>query len=141
MQNYQNHRRYHVPFHFVLSPLLILHLIYTIVRLVQDPSLDRAEYVLLAFALLGILALARLNALKVQDRIIRLEEQLRYNRILPTDIAFQAENLPLNQILALRFASDAELPALVARALGGEPQKPDEIKGTVQNWRADDLRV
>lgn len=141
MQNYQNHRRFHAPFHFVLSPFLIFHLIYTIVRFVQEPGIDRAEYVLLALALLGTLVLARLNALKVQDRVIRLEEQIRYTHVLPKDLAFQAENLPLNQILALRFASDAELPELVSRALGGATQKPDEIKRAVQIWREDNLRV
>ena len=141
MQNYQNHRRYHAPFHFILAPLLFLHLIYTIVRVVQEPALDRAENVLLALVLIGILLIARMNALKVQDRVIRLEEQVRYSRLLPKDLAFQAENMPLKQILAMRFASDAELPALIARALGGETQKPDDIKRSVNNWRADELRV
>ena len=141
MQNYQNHRRINVLHHLILAPLLVFHLIYTIVRLFQEPGLDRAESVLPALVLLAILIVARLYALKLQDRLIRLEEQVRYARILPKDLAFQAENLPLNQILALRFAADAELPALITRALRGETQKPDEIKRSVINWRADELRV
>ncbi len=141
MQNYQNHRRINVFHHLILAPLLILHLIYTIVRFFQEPGLDRAESVLVALVLIGILVVARLYALKLQDRLIRLEEQVRYARVLPEDLAFQAENMPLNQILALRFASDAELPALVTGVLSGKTQKPDEIKRSVNNWRADELRV
>jgi hypothetical protein len=141
MQNYKNHTRWHVLHHFVVAPLLLLHLIYTIVRAAQDFNFDRLEAVILALALIGLSLIARLNALKVQDRLIRLEEQIRYHRILSPDLAMQAENLPLNQKIALRFASDAELPALISRVLGGDLQKPDDIKRAVQNWRADELRV
>ena len=141
IQNYRNHRRFHVPFHFVLAPLLLFHLIYQIVRLVQEPSFDRAEMVLLAIALIVMQGIVRLNSLRLQDRIIRLEEQLRYTRLLSPELAGQAANLPLNQILALRFASDTELPILVERTLQGEFEKPDQIKQSVQNWRGDYLRV
>ncbi|MEP6922941.1 MAG: DUF6526 family protein [Pyrinomonadaceae bacterium] len=141
MQDYKNHRRFHPLFHFVLVPLALFHLIYQIVRLIQEPGFDRAESVLLAIILVGILFIARMNALKVQDRVIRLEEQVRYHKVLQPDLAFQAENLPLNQILALRFASDAELPTLVSRTLGGDVHKPNEIKQIVINWRPDEMRV
>lgn len=141
MQDYKNHRRFHPLFHFVLSPLALFYLIYQIVRLFQEPGFDRAVMVIGAFVLMGVLFVARMYALKAQDRVIRLEEQVRYHKILPPDLAFQAENLPLRQILALRFASDAELPAFVSRALGGDLQEPDEIKQAVTNWRPDEMRV
>ena len=140
-QNYKNHRRFHAPFHFVLAPLLLVYLVYTIVRIAQEPSIDRAAMILLALVLFGILGLSRTNALRVQDRVIRLEEQLRYTRVLSADLAANAANLPINQIIALRFASDEELPQLIERALQNQFSKPIEIKRSVQNWRADDLRV
>ena len=140
-QNYKNHTRFHAPFHFVLSPLLLFHLIYQIVRLVQEPNFDRAEMVLLAVGLIIMQFLVRLNALRVQDRVIRLEEQLRYERVLPAELAARAADLPLNNILALRFASNDELPELVRRTLAGEFQKGAEIKRAVKSWRGDYLRV
>lgn len=140
-QNYKNHIRFHAPFHFVLAPLLLFHLIYQIVRLVQEPGFDRAEMVLLAVALILMQFLVRTNALRVQDRVIRLEEQLRYERFLPAGLIRQAADLPLNKILALRFAANEELPELVRRTLAGEFQKPGEIKRAVKSWRGDYLRV
>ena len=140
-QTYKNHVRWHAPQHFVLMPILLINFIYAIVRLVQDPNIDRAEFLLLAVGLIIAGILIRINALRVQDRVIRLEEKLRYEKLLPPDLDAQASNLSRGQINALRFASDAELPALVERALRGEFQKPDDIKRAVGDWRGDYLRV
>jgi hypothetical protein len=140
-QNYKNHAQFFPLFHYFVAPLALIYLIYAVVRLVQEPSVDRAFGVLLGVILLGTLFAARTMVLKVQDRIIRLEEQLRYQRVLPHDLAFQAENLPLNQIIALRFASDKELPELVTRVLGGEISKPNDIKLAVKDWRGDYSRA
>jgi hypothetical protein len=140
-QNYKNHVRWHAPQHFVLTPILLINFIYAIVRLVQEPNLDRAEFLLLSIGLIILGVLARINALRVQDRLIRLEEKLRYEKVLPADLLAQTENLSRGQTNALRFASDAELPALVRRTLNGEFQKPDEIKRAITDWRGDYLRV
>lgn len=140
-QNYKNHAQFFPLFHYVTTPLALIYLIYAVVRLVQELSIDRIFGVLLAIVLLGILFAARTMALKVQDRVIRLEEQVRYQRVLPPDLAFQAENLPLNQIIALRFASDKELPELVTRVLGGEIAQSKDIKLAVKDWRGDYLRA
>lgn len=140
-QSYKNHVRWHAPQHFVLTPILLINLIYAIVRLVQDPNLDRAEFLLLSIGLVVLGVLARTNALRVQDRLIRLEERLRYERVLPADLIAQTENLSVGQTNALRFASDTELPALLQRTLNGEFQKPDEIKRAINDWRGDYLRV
>lgn len=80
-------------------------------------------------------------ALRAQDRVIRLEERLRYNDVLSPDLATRAQALRTGQIIALRFASDEELPALVERTLKGEFEKPGDIKRAIQHWRPDHLRV
>ena len=140
-QTYKNHVRWHPIYHFVLSPILLLNFIFAIVRLVQDFNVDRVAYLIISIALLIMGLLARTNALMAQNRVIRLEEQLRYERILPKDLVSKAHNLKTNQMIALRFASDEELPALVERALNNEFEKPDQIKRAIKNWRGDYLRV
>ena len=140
-QTYKNHVRWHPPFHFVLTPILLLNFIFAIVRLVQDFNIDRVMYLILAIGLIVLGLLARTNALKAQDRVIRLEERLRYALVLPKELAERSQNLPASQMIALRFASDAELPALVERALNNEFEKPEQIKREVKNWRGDFLRV
>ena len=140
-QNYQNHTRWFPLVHFVLFPLLLINLIWHIVRTYQDFSWDRAEFILLAIILILLSFAARLQPLKAQDRVIRLEEQLRYANVLPKDLAEKASNLRAGQMIALRFASDAELPSLVERTLNGEFAKSGDIKKAITNWRADNFRV
>lgn len=140
-QTYQNHVRYFPLVHFFLFPVLFFNLIWQAVRLYQEPSWDRAEMVLLAVALVAMNVAARLQALKAQDRVIRLEESLRYQRVLSPDLAFQAEQMPTGNKVALRFASDEELPELVQKAINGEFKNSKEIKLAIKNWRGDYLRV
>ena len=140
-QNYENHTRWHPPFHFFLAPLLLLNFIFAAVQLYRFRDLDHAWWLVLAVGLVVLGALARTNALRVQDRLIRLEEQVRYRQVLPQPLAQSAGDLTLSQIVALRFASDAELPGLVQQVVNGNLLKGDEIKRAVKNWRADDLRV
>ena len=89
IQNYQNHVRYYPLFHFALFPLLSVNLIYQAVRLYQEPSWDRAMFVMLSVVLIAMIAAARSQALRAQDRIIRLEESLRYRDLVP-DVATDA---------------------------------------------------
>ncbi len=140
-QTYQNHVRYFPLVHFILFPVLFFNLIWQSVRLYQDPSWDRAEFVLLSVAFIAMNVAARLQALRAQDRVIRLEESLRYQRVLSPDLAFQAEQLPTGNIIALRFASDEELPEMVQKAINGEFANTKEIKLAIKNWRGDYLRV
>ena len=141
IQNYENHTRWHPPFHFFLAPLLLLNFIFAAVQLFRFRDLDHAWWLVLAVGLVVLGALARTNALRVQDRLIRLEEQVRYQQILPQPLAQSATGLRLSQILALRFASDGELPGLVQEVIDGNLLKGDDIKRAVKDWRADDLRV
>ena len=140
-QNYGNHVRWFPLFHFVLVPLLTLNFLYQAFRLYQEPSLDRAVWVVMCLVFVLMISVARLQALKAQDRVIRLEERLRYKELLSPDLNRKAESLRIGQIIALRFASDEELPGLVERTLNGEFAKPKDIKIAVKTWRGDYLRV
>lgn len=93
----------------------------------------------IGFALLTLVA--RAQALRAQDRVVRLEEKLRYQGLLSKDLAGKAETLKTGQLIALRFASDEELPSLVERTLNGEFKDSKEIKLAIKNWRGDFLRV
>lgn len=140
-QNYSNHTRFFPLFHFIVIPLLTLNFLSHLVRLLMTPTWTLAFWTLLTVTLILLALASRLMALKVQDRIIRLEERLRYREVLPAELAKRAEGLSVEQTIALRFASDAELPSLVERTLNGEFAKPKDIKKAVKNWRGDHLRV
>jgi Family of unknown function (DUF6526) len=104
-------------------------------------SLDGLERVLLAAALLVGFISAPTMALKVQDRVIRLEEQLRYERVLPADLKARIGEFTVAQLISLRFASDAELPALARNVLDNKIGQRKAIKQMVKNWRPDYLRA
>ena len=140
-QNYSNHVRWHPIYHFVLFPLIFLYFIWTLWRLINEPNFDHVAQLLLAIGLLLMTLLIRVNPLRTQDRLIRLEEQLRYQRLLPADLAAKASTLPARYIVALRFASDQELAGLVQAAVDGKFTKPEEIKKAIKNWRGDYFRV
>jgi hypothetical protein len=140
-QSYENHTRYHAPFHYFVAPVLLTNVVVAVVQLVRDPDLDRGWWLVVSTALLVLAALVRLNPLKVQDRVIRLEESLRYYQVLPEELAARAARLTTAQTIALRFAPDEELEGLVREVLEGRLNKPDEIKRAVKNWRADTFRV
>ena len=140
-QNYDNHVRNHWPYHFVLLPILTINFIWTIAKIVQSLTIDNGMQLLLAVGLIVMALLVRTYALKAQDRVIRLEERLRYQRVLSAEIAAQAAGLPHRQIIALRFAPDEELASLVAQVQAGKFSKPDEIKRSIKNWRPDYHRI
>lgn len=140
-QSYSNHVRFDPLFHYVAGPLMLLNLIWSIVNLVMRQNLESMIYVPVAFGLVLITFLVRTYPLKAQDRVIRLEEKLRYQQILPTELAQKASMLKVNQILALRFASDAELAGLIEQVLTGKLNTSDEIKRAIKNWRADNFRI
>jgi hypothetical protein len=140
-QTYENHTRWHTPFHFFLAPVLVTNVIVAVVQLVRDPGLDRGWWLVVSIALVVLAALVRVNPLRAQDRIIRLEESLRYYQLLPEELASRAASLTPAQTVALRFASDEELEGLVREVLAGRLTRPAEIKRAIKRWRADTLRV
>src|SRR5450755_1694966 len=135
-QNFSNHTRYDPLYHFFLLPVLALVLLATIVHLVRWPSLHAAAHVVLVIAATVVVVKIRLYPLKVQDRVIRLEERLRLATLLDPALRPRIAELTESQLIALRFASDAELPALTARALNEKLAAP-EIKKAIQQWRPD----
>jgi hypothetical protein len=140
-QTYANHVRWHKSWHFFLSPVLLINLIIAGYSFLREPNLKNGWAVLMAMALVQLLLLVRTNPLKVQDRVIRLEERLRYERTLPPELARRAAELPTGKIVALRFAADEELPGLITQVLDGKLTTAKEIKQAVRNWRGDYLRV
>jgi hypothetical protein len=139
-QSYANHGRIDPPFHFFLVPVTLITTISIIVRAVRTPSLWSVWLVIVALAGTVAVFKIRLYALRVQDRLIRLEERLRMMTLLPEPLRLRLGELSDGQHVALRFASDSELPALVQRALDERLSRKD-IKRSVTQWRADYSRI
>lgn len=141
-QNLKNHGRYVPLYHFFTLPILIGNFgakVYFWVK--AGFALSHFFPILLAAALfLGILY-ARLFALAVQDRVIRLEERLRYERVLQEELRWRADELTTNQFVSLRFASDDELPTLMKKVLDEKMTSRKAIKQLIKNWRPDYLRA
>jgi predicted Co/Zn/Cd cation transporter (cation efflux family) len=145
VQHYGNHRRFVPLWHAVTAGILLLNVAYSIMHLVRHGGDVGRPYgaivgLLVAIALVLMWGFARGFATKVQDRVIRLEESMRYDKVLPGDLKGRAAQLTIRQIIGLRFASDGELPALVRRALD-ERLTENQIKKEVKNWKADMLRA
>jgi hypothetical protein len=140
-QNYANHARWHPPFHFFLGPGSFVLLILTIVNVVRHyRRLDAWILVLIGILFFVAVLLIRVNPLRAQDRLIRLEERLRLQALLSAELRDRIGELTEAQLIALRFASDTELPGLTAKVLASNMQ-PKDIKKAIVTWRADTFRV
>lgn len=140
-QSLANHTRWHVPFHYFVLPVMLINVIWLVVQFVKAPGPNSGWWIVVSLALLMLTFLVRLNPLKVQDRIIRLEERLRYQQVLSPALLPQTSALRTGQIIALRFAGDDELEELVGAVLAGKLTKSIEIKRAIKNWRGDTFRV
>lgn len=140
VQNYKNHARFHPIFHSVIGPILMLNVIFAIVLLVRRPGWITAWALVVSIALLSLTFLVRIYPLRVQDRVIRLEERLRLTNQLPDSLRARIPELTEDQLIGLRFASDKELPALVQKTLN-EKLNRKQIKLAIVDWRADNWRV
>lgn len=149
-QNFSNHTKLVPMFHFFVLPILFLNLIHSVLWLyhsiTKSPEGVHAigpavMNILLALALLALALSARLMAAGVQDRVIRLEERMRYEKLLPEDLKPRIGEFSIAQLVSLRFASDPELPALARKVLDGKINDRKAIKQMIQNWRADYQRV
>jgi len=140
-QDIRNHARYVPLFHFVAGPILLLNLIYSIVITVRYPILDNFVGAAVAFALVVLFLSARQFVTTVQDRVIRLEEQIRFLRLFPADLQLRIPEFTRDQFVALRFASDNELPALARAVLDQRIHDRSAIKQMIKDWRADHLRA
>jgi hypothetical protein len=142
-QTYQNHTRFDPPWHFFIAPFLLLNVIFAIYLTIHHWPQHWAPliwYVLLSIVMLFAVGKARAHSMVVQDRVIRLEEKLRFSALLPHELLARTPALTLRQIIALRFVSDDELPAMVQRTLDENLSEKD-IKKSINKWRPDYLRV
>lgn len=141
-QNLENHVRFVPSYHFFALPVFVINFVWSLYKLrYLGISFAGIFGVLLAAALVVLAFRARLFALAVQDRIIRLEERLRYERVLPEELRWRADELTVSQFIALRFASDEELAALMRKVLDEKMYGRKAIKQQIKNWRADYLRA
>lgn len=139
-QNFANHARFDPLFHFFALPVFAISWIVSIVMLVRHPTLFAGWGVVFMSAMVVAVLKIRLYGLKVQDRIIRLEELLRLGSVLPEPARGSISALTEDQLIGLRFACDAELPGLAERCVR-EKLTRKEVKKAVQNWRADHWRI
>ena len=140
-QTFANHTRWQPPLHFFVLPVMLINVFWAVIVFVKDPNWNSGWWIIVSLALLVLVFFVRLNPLKAQDRIIRLEERLRYQQVLSPSLLQQTSALTPGQIIALRFAGDDELEELVSAVLAGKFSKNSEIKRAIKSWRADTFRV
>jgi hypothetical protein len=145
-QSFANHTKTFPPFHFFVLPMLLINLGTSVYWLVAWGWKGNHPFaiilgVLMSLALIAGFLSARIFALTVQDRVIRLEERLRYARLLPADLQPRIGEFTVDQLVSLRFASDEELPALARKVLDEKLTNRKAIKRLIQNWRPDYLRA
>jgi Family of unknown function (DUF6526) len=141
-QNFAHHTRWVGGYHGFVLPALLLNVGWSIYRWVHlGWTVDGLISVVTAAAVLLLAFYARVFALTVQDRVIRLEERLRLERLLPDELKSRIDEFTKGQLVGLRFASDAELPALARKVLTDKIAERKSVKQMVQTWRADDLRA
>ncbi len=139
-QNFANHARFVPVFHYVAGPILLLNLVVKVWGL-RDPSFPAVVDLLVAAALMILFYYVRVFALRVQDRVIRLEMRLRMRELLPDDLQDRIDDFTPTQMVGLRFAGDAELPGLARKVLDENVTAAAPIKRLVTDWRADHHRV
>ena len=139
-QNYKSHGRI-VPAYIGGLLSLFAYLIWSAYHFYQVSTLESAMGLLLATVLIVMFVSVRGQILRVQDRLIRLEMRLRMRELLPADLAARASEIPIKQLVALRFASDAELPELASDVVAGNVTEPKQIKLKIKQWQADHLRA
>ncbi len=141
-QNFQNHVKRVPAFHFFALPVFLVNFIYSIYHQFKVPfSFESVLGIVVAAAFIMGALYSRLFALSVQDRVIRLEMRLQMERMLPADLKPRIEEFTVGQLIALRFASDAELPELARRVLNDKLTDRKAIKQMVKNWKPDFLRA
>lgn len=140
-QSFANHARMVPGFHYVTGLSTLIFVGWSIWHAISTRSADAHFQLLGAVGLLGTFWYTRTFPLKAQDRVIRLEEQLRLTRLLPDDLRGRVDELSARQLIALRFASDAEVPELVRWVLTDRVTDTKQIKRRITVWRADDHRV
>ena len=139
-QTLANHAKLDPPFHFVLAPLMLASFSIAVWSAISNPTFIGIWNVVFVAALVVAVFLIRIYPLKVQDRLIRLEERLRLSLLLPEPLRSRIPELTVDQMVGLRFASDEEAASLVEKTLANKWSRK-EIKANIRNWRPDYFRV
>lgn len=139
-QTLTNHVKFDPPFHYFIAPVFAISWVISVIFAIRHPNFVHFWIVIFNTALLVAVTRFRQYALKVQDRVIRLEERLRLATLLPDSQRSQIARLTERQLIALRFASDAEIPILVEQTLSSN-LAPADIKKAIKTWRPDYWRV
>jgi hypothetical protein len=139
-QTFANHAKVVPAYHYVTFGLIVVYLVYRIYLLVTDPAIGRVMGLVAAVALLMVGVWARTFALKVQDRVIRLEMHLRIAQLVP-DLTPRFGEFTINQLCALRFAGDGELPELARKVLAERLDDRTAIKKMIRDWQPDLVRA
>lgn len=140
-QTFQNHAKVVRPYHMGVFGIFFINLIWSLYKVIDIFSVDTVMGALLAIAFLVLFFYARVFALTVQDRVIRLEMQLRLAKVLPPDLQPRISDLTVGQLVALRFAGDDEIVELTRKVLTSNLRNKKEIKKMVKNWQGDYLRA
>ena len=140
-QNFATHRRFVPMYHFFTLPVLLVNLVYWVIPVFSSFSFGSILAALVAVALFLVALLARVFATGVQDRVIRLEERLRFGRLLPDELKSRVNEFSMHQLVGLRFAADEELPSLAKKVLDEKIEKSDDIKRLIKVWRPDLQRL
>lgn len=140
-QNFENHTRLVPAFHFVVLPIFLLNFVWSAERVIHSFSMGTVVSLLVSIALVLLAFTARIFALTVQDRVIRLETRLRMQQVLPADLRVRIPEFTVDQLVSLRFASDAELPALARKVLDEKLMDRKAIKKMIHDWQPDLLRA
>ena len=140
-QNFENHAKFVPAYHIVAFGIFVINFIWRIFQVIHAPSGETAMGLLLSIGFLLLFFFARIFALTVQDRVIRLEMRLRMQQVLPADLRAHAGEFSVGQLVALRFAGDEELPELCRKVLEGKIEDRKTIKKMVKNWQPDYLRA
>jgi len=139
-QSLKNHGRLDPPFHVVLFFVLLANLVFAIFHLVHHRSIASAWFLVLSVVAFIPFFKLRLYPLKVQDRVIRLEERMRLQALAPAEWHTQIYRLTEDQLIGLRFAADDEVVELAKQALEGNLNRK-QIKERIKSWRADNWRI
>jgi hypothetical protein len=146
-QTFANHVRWDPAFHLFVLPVMLITVIATGVHFLRHLDLQHPWHMvhntwllIVAIALMLAVLKTRLYSLKVQDRVIRLEERLRLAAVLQEPLRSRIGEIAETQLLGLRFAPDAELPGLVKRCLDEKLSRKD-VKKAIVNWRPDNHRI
>ena len=140
VQNFQNHTR-QVPVFVAGQLVLMVNFVAHVISLRHGITYRSVMDVLISLALIALFVQARNSTLAVQNRLIRLEMRLRLAGLLPADLQARIGEFTVDQLISMRFASDAELPALARKVLDEKMNDRKAIKQLVKDWQADWLRA